>query len=65
MPRHVARNNRVVGGMLITAVRRKTYDDCTSRFQQLGAPCYHSDTTAEPYGNDVVGGPALHRLLPR
>lgn len=54
VPRHLARTNRVTGGMLLTSKHLMESDQCSLRFQSVGAPCHSSEVKQQPYGNDAV-----------
>ena len=53
MTRNVARNNRLVGGALITT-KRFAPTECTTRFSQAASTCVSAHVTSTPYGIDAV-----------
>eukprot|EP00854_Cymbomonas_tetramitiformis_P011110 gene11110-13128_t len=48
--------NRLVRGVLFY-VSRGAAQECTSRFQHLGAPCYNGHPASERYGSDPIFRP--------
>ena len=51
--RFLALNNRVIGGLLITATR-KAISTCPSRFTQLEGSCQMQTLSNQPFGSDPV-----------
>ena len=57
--RFVSRNNRVLGGLLITTrnyptVTSAANTSCSGRFGHLGAPCAESELNVEAHGSEAV-----------
>ena len=58
LKRFVARNHRVLGGLILYTHNYPAANDCSSSFKGLGAPCLGKEPMKRPHGSD----PAFNQM---